>query len=68
VKVPLNVASRLLPYALLLFVGIAGWSMGSTLLLVIVVLGVVAIAIGTSVTGRFTPLAEQREEENRPLI
>lgn len=47
-----SILSRLLPYALLTFVGIAGWSMNSQSLLAVVVLGTVGVAIGTGLQTR----------------
>lgn len=47
-----NMLTKLLPYALLTFVGIAGWSMNSAALLTVVVLGTAGVAIGTSLAGR----------------
>ncbi len=49
---PVTTLSRLLPYLLLTFIGIAGWTMQSTVLLAIVVIGTAAVAIGTSAGGR----------------
>jgi len=60
----LNVLSKVLPYALMAFVGAAGWSMQSTPLLAIVVLGTMGIAIGTAVTTRPQAIAEQITELN----
>jgi hypothetical protein len=60
----LNVLSKVLPYALMAFVGLAGWSMGSTSLLAIVVLGTMGIAIGTAITTRPQAIADQITELN----
>lgn len=60
----LNVLSKVLPYALMAFVGAAGWSMQSTALLSIVVLGTMGIAIGTAMTTRPQAIAEQITELN----
>jgi len=60
----LNVLSKVLPYALMAFVGMAGWSMQSTPLLAIVVLGTMGIAIGTAMTTRPQAIAEQITELN----
>ena len=51
----LDMLSKILPYALMAFVGVAGWSMRSTALLSIVVLGTMGIAIGTAMTNRPQP-------------
>jgi len=45
---PIAVVTKVLPYALMAFVGVAGWSMNSVPLLAIVVLGTMGVAIGTS--------------------
>lgn len=45
---PSSTLSRLLPYLLLAFIGLAGWSMESTALLAVVVVGTVGVSIGSS--------------------
>lgn len=60
----MNLLSRVLPYALMAFVGVAGWSMQSTMLLSIVVLGTMGIAIGTAMTTRPQQIAEQITDLN----
>jgi hypothetical protein len=54
----LNMLTKLLPYALMAFVGVAGWSMNSVPLLAIVVLGTMGVAIGTALATQ-----KVREEE-----
>lgn len=53
-----NVLSKVLPYALMALIGLAGWSMHSTALLAIVVLGTMGVAIGTGMTQRPQALAD----------
>lgn len=47
-----NTVTKLLPYALLTFVGVAGWSMESTALLTMVVIGTAGVAIGMAMASR----------------
>ncbi len=47
-----NTLAKMLPYGLLAFVGAAGWSMKSTALLTMVVLGTAGVAIGMALAGR----------------
>lgn len=54
-----NLVSKVLPYALMAFVGLAGWSMQSTTVLSIVVFGTMGIAIGTALTTRPQSVADQ---------
>lgn len=60
----MNALSKVMPYALMVFVGAAGWSMHSTTLLSIVVLGTMGIAIGTAMTTRPQAIADQINELN----
>jgi hypothetical protein len=60
----MNMMSKVLPYALMAFVGAAGWSMNSPFLLSIVVLGTMGIAIGTAMMTRPQAIAEQITELN----
>jgi cell division protein FtsX len=63
-SVSMNMVSRVLPYALMAFVGAAGWSMNSPFLLSIVVLGTMGIAIGTAMMTRPQAIADQITELN----
>jgi hypothetical protein len=56
--------SRLLPYALLALIGLAGWSMGSTALLAVVVVGTACVAIGTAAASRPTAASSSKVPED----